>query len=70
MNNATWEEAYIQAALEVDKSKMTERLLAARQAIRERLQELPHSDEHRLEIKRMEITMKNLNALETESQNW
>jgi hypothetical protein len=70
MNNARWEEAYIQAALEVDKVKMIERLAAARQAIMQQLQDVQHSDEHHLERKRMKIALKNLDALEAESKNW
>jgi hypothetical protein len=70
MKKVTWEEAYIQAALEVDKVKMIERVSAAREAILRQLQDIQQSEEHRLERKRMEIALRNLDALERESQNW
>jgi hypothetical protein len=70
MNKAPWEEAYIQAALEVDKVKMIERLAAARLAITKQLRDFQHSDEHLMERKRMETALKNLNALKAESENW
>ena len=70
MDNRGWEEVYIQAALEVDKLKMIERLSTARQAILRRLQDLEHRGENRVERKKMEIALKNLDALEKESQNW
>jgi hypothetical protein len=74
INHVTWEQAYIQAALEVDKVKMVDRLSAARQAILRQLEVFQHSaenlPEYRTEIKKMEIALKNLDALERESQNW
>lgn len=70
MNKATWEQAYIQAALEVDKVKMIEQLAATREAITQQLRYLQESDEHRRERRRMETALKNLNALEAESANW
>jgi hypothetical protein len=69
MSSGTWEAAYIQAALEVDKLKMVERLSAARQAIWRELQDVERA-ENRIDRKRMEIALKNLDALEKESQNW
>jgi hypothetical protein len=70
MNSVTWEEAYIQAALEVDKLKMGARVSKARKAILRQLEGSQHRAEHRPERKRMEIALKNLDALERESQNW
>lgn len=64
-----WEQVYIQAALEVDKAKMPERLSAARRAIQGRLQDFVQTSDHD-ERKRIKIALKNLNALEIESQTW
>jgi hypothetical protein len=70
MNKLTWEGAYIQAALEVDKLKMGARVSEARKAILRQLEGSQHSAEHRPEKRRMEIALKNLDALERESRNW
>lgn len=65
-----WEKIYVLAALEVDRKKMVERLFAARQAIIERFYDLEHKIDHHAESKRLDIALKNLNALEAESENW
>ena len=49
MNSVTWEEAYIQAALEVDKLKMGARVSKARKAILRQLEGSQHRAEHRPE---------------------
>jgi hypothetical protein len=49
---------------------MVVRLLAARQAIEGRLQDLGQNGDQHDERKRMEVALKNLKSLEAESQTW
>lgn len=70
MNKENWEDLYVQAALEVDKAKMAERISLAREAIQERLHDLEESTDHGVERSRMGIALKNLAVLETESETW
>ena len=46
MNTENWEAAYHRAVLEVDRQRMPERIVAARQAITDRLQGLYGDPDH------------------------
>ena len=46
MHTENWEAAYHRAVLEVDRQKMLERIVAARQAISDRLQGLYGDPDH------------------------
>ena len=65
-----WEEVYKFAALEVDGLKMPERISAARDAIRGRLQEMDGDSDHHEERGRLEHALNALKVLTTESQAW
>lgn len=65
-----WEEFYRLAAIEVDGKKMPDRIAAARTAVRDRLQDLEHSSNHHAEKRRLNGTLRILNVLETEAQDW
>ena len=45
----TWEQAYLQAALEEDSQKMPQRILAARGAVVERFRDLEGNSDHHAE---------------------
>ena len=70
MKNKSWEEVYKFAALEVDGRKMPERVSAARDAIRGRLQEMEGDSDHHEERGRLKHALNALKALTTESQAW
>ena len=65
-----WEEAYKFAALEVDGRKMPERISAAHDAIRGRLQELDGDSDHHEERARLQHALNALKILTTDSQAW
>ena len=65
-----WEEVYKFAALEVDARKMPERVSAARDAIKGRLQEMDGDSDHHAERERLEHALNALKVLTTESQAW
>ena len=70
MNNEDWEEDYRFAVLEVDGRKMPERISAARDAIRGRLQEMEGDSDHHEERGRLERALNALKVLTNESQSW
>ena len=70
MSNQNWEEFYKFAVLEVDGRKMPERISAARDAIRGRLQEMDGDSDHHEERDRLQHALNALKVLTTESQTW
>ena len=65
-----WEEFYRLAALEVDGKKMPERVAAARETIRERLDALSRNGNHHEDRRRLTNALKTLDVLETDARNW
>lgn len=70
MNNGNWVEVYHRAVLEVDGQKMPERIVAARQAIGERLQGLNGDPEPPEEKQQIEDALSALAVLEAEARKW
>ena len=68
MNNNNWEDVYKFAVLEVDGRKMPERISAAHDAIREKLQEMAGDSDHPVERARLEHALHALKVLTTETQ--
>lgn len=65
MSDQNWEEVYKFAVLEVDGRKMPERISAARDAIRRRLQEMDRNSDHHQERDRLEHALNALKVLTT-----
>jgi len=65
-----WEPVYHRAVLEVDRQKMPERIVAARQAISNRLQGLYGNPDHHAEREQIEDALRALAVLEAEIRNW
>lgn len=65
-----WEEVYYRAVLEVDRQKMPERIVVARQAIEGRLQGLIGDPDHHAERHQIEDALRALAVLEREAQAW
>jgi hypothetical protein len=70
MHTESWEAAYHRAVLEVDRQKMLERILAARQAISYRLQGLYGDPNHRGERQQIEDALRAFAVLEAEAEKW
>ena len=73
MSNENWEEVYELAVREMDEVdgwKMPERVSAALDAIRGRLQEIGGDSDHREERARLEFALNALRVLATESNAW
>ena len=70
MHTEKWETAYHSAVLEVDRQKMPERIIAARQAITDRLRGLYGDPDHHGERQQIEDALKALAVLEAEAEKW
>jgi hypothetical protein len=70
MSTEEWQAAYHSAVLEVDREKMPERIVAARQAISNRLQGLYGNPDHHAEREQIEDALRALAVLEAEIRNW
>jgi hypothetical protein len=70
MPNASWEDLYLQTALEVSGEKMPGRISAARQAIAGRLKDLEHNSDHHAERGQIENALRALGILEKETKRW
>ena len=70
ISNKNWETAYHRAVLEVDREKLPERIVAARQAISNRLQGLYGNPDHHAEREQIEDALRALAVLEAEIRNW
>ena len=70
MESENWEELYMHAAMEVDGKKMPERVIAARETIRARLEDLSRSSNHHEERQRLANALERLDVLESEARNW
>jgi hypothetical protein len=70
MPNASWEDLYLQTALEVSSEKMPGRISAARQAIAGRLKDLEHDSDHHAERGQIESALQALGILEKETKRW
>ena len=70
IRNNNWETAYHRAVLEVDRQKMPERIVAAHQAISNRLQGLYGNPDHHAEREQIEDALRALAVLEAEIRNW
>jgi GTP1/Obg family GTP-binding protein len=66
--NKTWQELYMQTILEVNATKMPERIAATRQAIFGRLRDLEHDSDHHAERHKMQDALNALSAFETETR--
>ena len=62
--NKKWEQLYEQATLEGDSQKMSELILATREAIAGRLRDLEHDSDHHSERSRIEDALYALMVLE------
>ena len=69
-NTENWEASYHRTVLEVDRQRMPERIVAARQAIADRLQGLYRNPDHHGERQKIEDALRALAVLETEVRNW
>jgi hypothetical protein len=67
--NTEWEVVYHCAVLEVDRQLIPERIVAARQAIRERLRALTGDPDHHAERKQLEDALRALAVLKAEAKN-
>ena len=65
-----WEVAYVRAALEVNGQEMPGRIVAARQAVADRLNDLKGSSDHHAERHEMESALAALTCLEVEVEIW
>jgi hypothetical protein len=70
MSTEEWQAAYHSAVLEVDREKMPERIVAARQAISNRLRGLYGNPDHHAEREQIEDALRALAVLEAEIRNW
>ena len=70
MHTEKWEATYHRAVLEVDRQRMPERIVAARQAISNRLQDLNGDPDHHGERQQIEDALKALAVLEDEARTW
>ena len=70
MISGNWTEAHHLAVLEGDGWKMPERIVAARQAINDRLQELSGDPDHHAEKQQIEDARRALVLLEAEATEW
>jgi hypothetical protein len=52
--NQSWQELYMRTILEVNATKMPERVAATRQAIAARLRDLEHDSDHHVERRKMQ----------------
>ena len=66
----SWKELYLQALFESDTEKITELVLAARQAIVLRSQELLHSSDHREERSEMDLAKESLLSIKVHKLGW
>ena len=65
-----WVESYLTAALEVDGEKMPGRIVAARDAVADRLQDLKGNPDHHAERHEIESALAALTSLEVEVTIW
>jgi hypothetical protein len=65
-----WVESYLTAALEVDGEKMPGRIVAARDAMADRLQDLKGNPDHHAERHEIESALAALTGLEEEASIW
>jgi hypothetical protein len=65
-----WVESYLRAALEVDRQKMRGRIVAAREAVAERLKDLEGNSDHHVERHDMQSALAALTCLEDEVRIW
>ena len=65
-----WVELYLTAALEVDGEKMPERIVAARDAVADRVQALKGNPDHHAERHEIESALAALTSLEDEASIW
>ncbi len=65
-----WEVAYLRAALEVDGQKMSGRIVAARDAMADRLQDLKGNPDHHAERHEIESALAALTCIEEEASIW
>ena len=70
MHTENWEAAYHRAVLEVDRQKMLEGIVAARQAISDRLQGLYGDPDHYRIRLQIEDALRALAVLEAEAEEW
>ncbi len=68
--NKKWIELYLRAALEVDGQKMTERIVAAREAVAGRLKDLEGSSDHHAERHEMRSALAALTCIKDETRVW
>ena len=68
--NTNWSDAYIRVALEVDVQKMPDRIVAARDAVADRLKNLEGDSDHHAERHEIEAAMAALISLEIETHIW
>jgi hypothetical protein len=68
--NKPWVEAYLRAALEIDRQKMPERIVAARGAVAGRLKDLEGNTDHHAERHEMQSALTALTSLEDEARIW
>ena len=66
--NQRWQELYMQTILEVNATKMPERVAATRQAIAGRLRDLEHDSDHHTERRKMQDALNALSVFETETR--
>jgi hypothetical protein len=69
-NEKPWEVAYLRAALEVDSQKMPGRIVAARDAVADRLQDLKGNPDHHSERHEIESALAALTNLDDEAKTW
>jgi len=65
-----WVESYLRAALEVDGQKMPGKIVAAREAVAERLKDLQGNSDHHAERHEMQSALAALTCLEDEVKIW
>jgi hypothetical protein len=66
--NQSWQELYMRTILEVNATKMPERVAATRQAIAARLRDLEHDSDHHAERRKMQGAVKALILFEAETR--
>jgi hypothetical protein len=65
--NQSWQEMYMRTILEVNATKMPERVAATRQAIAARLRDLEHDSDHHAEKRKMQVAVNALRLFEAET---
>ena len=66
--NQSWQELYMRTILEVNATKMPERVAATRQAIAARLRDLEHDSDHHAERRKMQGAVHALSVFEAETR--